>query len=451
MNNENKHYREALDWIHGLSRFGTKPGLERITVLLDYLGNPHRKVNFVHIAGTNGKGSTAAMLASIMRAAGYRTGLYTSPYLLSFSNRMAVDGDDISPEELADLVDEVRPLVEQISADDRYGHPTEFEVVTVLALTYFARRGVDLVVLEVGLGGRLDATNVVTPLLSVITNVSLEHTEVLGDTVEEVAFEKAGIIKQEVPVLTASDDHKVLAVIKAKASELAAPLYSLFTPCANSEKKISRPVFNRRLIIDHGQIFDYNGFKHSYQDLFIPLRGRYQICNAATALAAVELLENKGIMVDEQQIRQGLTEVLWPGRLELLENSPKLVMDGAHNPAAIRQMAEAVPEYFDYHCMILVFGIMADKDAPAMMSAILPLADRIIFTRATISRAADPALLYKTALEQLYCEREKAMVIEDIGTALGEALSDAGPEDLVLVTGSFYTVSDARAYWKQNI
>ncbi len=446
-----QRYLEALDWIHGLSRFGIKPGLERMNAMLDRLGNPHRQVDYVHIAGTNGKGSTAAILASILEAAGYQIGLYTSPYLLSFTNRMAINGRDIEQEELADLVGLIRPVVEGVTADERYGQPTEFEVVTVLALTYFARREVDLVVLEVGLGGRLDATNVVDPLLSIITNVDLEHTEVLGDTVEEVAFEKAGIIKEGIPVLTASEDPRVLAVIKARASELDASLYSLFAPHDNGGKKIKRPVFNRRVITDKGQIFDYTGFKRSYQDLFIPLRGRYQICNAATALAAVELLENRGTMVDEKHLRQGLSEVIWPGRLELLKNSPKLVMDGAHNPAAIRQMAEALTEYFSYRRLVLVFGIMTDKDAPAMMSAILPLADRVIFTKASIPRAADPAGLYKTALEQLYCSREKASVNDDIGMALEEALNGASPEDLVLVTGSFYTVSDARALWAQPV
>jgi len=449
--NRKERYREALDWIHSLSRFGIKPGLERMEAMLAMLGNPHRKVGYVHIGGTNGKGSTAAVLASMLAAAGYRIGLYTSPYLLSFTNRMAINGRDIESEELADLVDLIRPIVDQVTADERYGQPTEFEVVTVLALVYFARQKVDLVALEVGLGGRLDATNVVSPLLSIITNVDLEHTEVLGDTVEAVAREKAGIIKRGVPVLTASEDKRVVTVIREKAAELNAPLYCLFSSCADEALNISMPVFNTRTITDRGQFFDYKGFAGSYKDLFIPLRGRYQVCNAATALAALELLEEKGFAVDEKALRQGLAETSWPGRLELLKESPKLVMDGAHNPAAIRQMAQAIPDYFNFRRLILVFGIMADKDAPAMMSAILPLADQVIFTRASIPRAADPSALFRIALDRLNFDQKKGEVIEDVGSALERALSEAGPDDMVLVTGSFYTVSDARAYWVQPV
>ncbi len=449
--NSDERYREALNWIHGLSRFGIKPGLERMEAMLDMLDNPHRQVNYVHIAGTNGKGSTAAVLASILAAAGYRIGLYTSPYLLSFTNRMAINGCDIDSEELADLVDIICPIVERVTADKRYGQPTEFEVVTVLALVYFVRKKVDLVVLEVGLGGRLDATNVVTPLLSIITNVDLEHTEVLGDTVEAVAYEKAGIIKQGVPVLTASEDQKVLDVIKEKAAKLNAPLYCLFASCAKETSNISIPVYTLQAITARGQFFDYKGFVNAYKGLFIPLRGRYQVCNAVTALAALELLDEKGFAVSEKELRQGLAETCWPGRLEMLQDSPKLVMDGAHNPAAIRQMARAIPDYFSFRRLILVFGIMADKDAPAMLSDILPLADQVIFTRASIPRSADPAALLRIAIDRLNYDRERVEVVEDVGSALERALSEAGPEDMVLVTGSFYTVSDARAYWVQPV
>ncbi len=451
MMNSNQHYSESLEWIHSLSRFGSKPGLQRMEAMLDMLGNPHRTVDYVHIAGTNGKGSTAAILASILSSAGYRIGLYTSPYLLSFTNRMAINGHDIGPDDLVDLVDLIRPTVEEVTVDERYGQPTEFEVVTVLALTYFARQKVDLVVLEVGLGGRLDATNVVTPLLSIITNVDLEHTEVLGDTVEAVASEKAGIIKPGVPVLTASEDQRVLNVIKNKASALDSPLYCLFAPPENRTGKVDKPVFNLRVITDQGQSFDYSGFESSYSSLFIALRGRYQVCNAATALAAVELMAKQGFMVDEKAIRQGLAEIQWPGRLELLQENPKLVMDGAHNPAAIRQMARAIPEYFSFRRLFLVFGIMADKDAPAMMSAVFQLAHRIIFTRASIPRAADPTWLFKVALNLPGFDRDRGEVVADIESALDKALSEAGPEDMVLVTGSFYTVSDARAYWVQPV
>ncbi len=450
---QDHRYQEALSWIHGLSRFGIKPGLERMEAMLGLLGNPHRLVKYVHIAGTNGKGSTAAILAAVLSAGGYRIGLYTSPYLLSFTNRMAINGCDIKKTELSDLVDLIRPVVEEVSSDQRYGQSTEFEVVTVLALTYFASLKVDLVVLEVGLGGRLDATNVVTPLLSIITNIDLEHTEVLGDTLEEIAFEKAGIIKEGVPILTASEDPIVLSVIKNKADENNAELYSLFFSFQNGYQadKANKPVINGFAISSQGQSFSYNGFNTSYQDLFIPLRGRYQVYNAATALAALELIAGQGFKVDEKVIRKGLAEVIWPGRLELLNDNPLLVMDGAHNPAAMQKMAQAIPEYFNFERLILVFGIMADKDAVAMMSAILPLAEKVYFTRASIPRAADPNQLHAIALTRFQLNRDLMEIEEDIGNALGKALKEASPDDLVLVTGSFYTVSDARAYWSRVI
>ncbi len=450
MKSEQQIYYEALDWIHGLGRFGMKPGLERIRAMLERIGNPHHKIRFVHIAGTNGKGSTAVLLASMLQAAGYRVGLYTSPYLQSFNNRMAINGHDIEQDELVELVGQVRPVVEEITADEQLGQPTEFEVVTLLALAYFARKQVDLVVLEVGLGGRLDATNVVTPLLSIITNVSLDHTDVLGDTLEAVAVEKAGIIKQDIPLLTASDDPKVLAVIMARALELKAPLYCLFSPDNNTTGKTRPPAVFRHMFSEQGQIFNYSGYNRSYEKLFIPLLGTYQLNNAATALAAVELLADYNITVNEEAIRRGLAEAVWPGRLELLEQSPKLLIDGAHNAAAVKNLADAITGYFKYQRLILVIGIMANKDVSAMMSAILPLCDIAIFTKAGLPRAADPGYLAEIALHQLGFDQQKIKVVYDIASALDEGLNLAGPEDMVLVTGSFYTISEARAYWKQS-
>ncbi len=447
---KNEHsYNAALEWIHGLSRFGSKPGLERISAMLELVGNPHREVRFVHIAGTNGKGSTAAILASVISAAGYQVGLYTSPYLLSFTNRMSVNGHDIDHEELAGLVNQVKPLVEKISSDQRFGQPTEFEVVTVLALIYFARRNVDLVVLEVGLGGRLDATNIVTPLLSVITNVSLEHTDVLGDTVEAIAAEKAGIIKKNVPVLTAVEDQKAFEVVKSRASQLKAPFYRSCPLTLNYDKETACPTFIRQAVTEEGQIFNYHGFSNTLENLFIPLRGIYQLTNATTALAAAELLVDSGFTVDEEAICRGLSTVNWPARLELMKNKPKVVMDGAHNPAAVKNLAAALPEYFRYRQLIMVFGIMADKDGQAMLESILPMCDQVIFTRAAIPRAADPRQIADLALKELGYSKQQIQVIEDVGVALKKGMDLASPEDLVLVTGSFYTVSDARAYWKQ--
>lgn len=443
-------YRETLEWIHGLGRFGIKPGLERITALLELLGNPHHRVRFVHIGGTNGKGSTAVMLSSMLRAAGYHVGLYTSPYLLSFTNRMAVDGSDIDHRELVELVDRVRPLVEKISGDQKMGEMTEFEVVTALALEYFAAQNVDLVVLEVGLGGRLDATNVVLPLLSIITNISLEHTAVLGNTIEAIAAEKAGIIKEGKPLLTAAEDQRALSVFEARCRELKSSLYRVYPPREKpSDSPNDKPTAILNKITGEGQVFSYEGFSLNLSELFIPLRGKYQLNNAATALAALELLTEEGYAVAESSVRGGLAGTVWPGRLELLHKEPLLIMDGAHNPAAIEKLAEAMPQYFSYRNLILVIGILADKDIAAMLEHILPLANSVIFTRPVLDRAADPQDVADFAVSH-FKFMNNYQVVKDYGEALDRAFAMAGPEDAVLVTGSLYTVSDIRAYWQQR-
>lgn len=440
-------YEESLQWIHGLGRFGIKPGLERVAALLARLGNPERLLSFVHIAGTNGKGSTAAILAAVLREAGYRTALYTSPYLLSFTNRMALDGKDIKGEELALLVEEVRPLVEEVSAHPHLGQPTEFEVVTVLALTHFARSRAEVVVLETGLGGRLDATNVVRPLVSVITNIGLEHTDVLGQTIPEIAAEKAGIIKEGVPALTASIDPAALTVIEARAKEMAAPLQRV--TCGQDPLKNSPGSFHAEpgAITEKGQFFHYRGQVFSCENLFLPLRGRYQVCNAATALAALELLAPAGFKVKEEELRLGLAAVSWPGRLEILQEGPSLVLDGAHNPHASARLAEALPDFFVYDRLVLLFGAMADKDLAAIMRPLLLLADEVIFSRPALPRAAVPNRLAEVAVEELAFSREKIILAEDLSAALKEGLRRAQEGDLLLVTGSLYTVSELRSLW----
>lgn len=444
-------YMKALEWIHGLGRFGSRPGLERISVLLEMLGNPHHRVKFVHIGGTNGKGSTAAMLASVLRSAGLRVGLYTSPYLLSFTNRMAVNGSDIDHGQLVELVDEVRPLVEKISSDPGLGPMTEFEVVTALALTYFSRQDVDLVVLEVGLGGRLDATNVVDPLVSVITNISLEHTDVLGDTIEAIASEKAGIIKEGRPLLTAAEDKAVLKLFRDRCNILKAPFNRVsFLPAEIKAGNVEKPFAVQGRITEEGQFLDYTGYEMLLKDLFIPLRGAYQVMNAGTALAALELLKKENIVVDESSIRKGLKSTNWPGRLELLDKNPLLIMDGAHNPAAMKKLSESLPDYFHYRKLIIVVGMLADKDTGAMLSDILPLADKVVFTKPTLPRAAEPAELADFAVKYLNLDKDYH-VIDEHGRAIDLALEIAGPEDAVLVTGSLYTVSDVRAYWQKKM
>lgn len=448
--NEEQRYLDALEWIHSLGRFGIKPGLERVLALLEMLGNPQQRIHFVHIGGTNGKGSTAAMLASMLRTAGYRIGLYTSPYLLSFTNRMAVNGADIDHRDLVNLVDRIRPMVETISKDPDLGDMTEFEVVTVLALTFFAEQKVDLVILEVGLGGRLDATNVVTPLLSIITNISLEHTEILGSTIEAIATEKAGIIKRKRPLLTAAEDERALSVFEARCALLEAPMTRIYpAPGDPGGLTTAVPVAVLQKITAAGQTFSYKGFSKQLEDLFIPLRGLYQLNNAATALAALEMLGKNGFTVSENDLRDGLANTVWPGRLELLRREPLLIMDGAHNPASMEKLAEAMPSYFSYRRLILVIGMLADKDTAAMLGSILPLADSVIFTKPLLPRAADPDHIARFAADH-FSLKNNYLVVHDHGEALDRALDMASPEDAILVTGSLYTVSDIRAHWKKQ-
>ena len=434
-------YRRALEWIHSIGRFGIKPGLQRIEALLHLLDNPHRQLKYVHIGGTNGKGSAAAMIASVAQASGYRTALYTSPYILAFNNRMSINGIDISGPELVELVEQLQSHAAKISADEQLGPLTEFEVVTALAFSYFARKKPDIVVLEVGLGGRLDATNVVTPLMSMITNISLDHTAVLGDTVEAVAREKAGIIKPGIPVVTGTTDPKARQVIEATCRDRRAPL--LFAlPSGESPSPGMESVFcSRRQITAAGQLLDYAGYGWSFQDLHIPLRGRYQVGNAALALAALEQLAASGFSFPEEHLRRGLAETSWPARLELLGQKPLVILDGAHNPAAMRELALSLPEYFSYNHLIVILGAMADKDL-SMFDFILPLADTVILTKPHLSRAAEVEML-ASFLENRFSG--KILVERKVGRALDAALEMAAEDDAVLVTGSFYTVSEARA------
>lgn len=443
---EEAAYRRALDWIHSIGRFGIKPGLQRIEALLSLLGNPHRQLKYVHIGGTNGKGSVAAMIATVLQASGYRAALFTSPYILSFTNRMSINGRDISSAELVRLVEQVRPLAEKLGEDERLGPLTEFEVVTALAFTYFARKRPDLVVLEVGLGGRLDATNVITPLVSMITNISLDHTQVLGETVEAVAREKAGIIKPGIPVVTGTTDPAARRVIADTCRDREVPLFYALSSGENAPSGVKSASCTRREIIPEGQLLDYQGFTWSFKDLHIPLRGRYQVGNTAVALAALEQLAACGFCLSEKNLRRGLAETVWPARLELLGQTPLLIMDGAHNPAAMRELSLSLPEYFSYRRLILVLGVMADKDL-SMVDFILPLADTVILTRPDLPRAAEPEMLAAFLKNRF---PGKIIVEQKVDQALAAATALAGAEDAVLVTGSFYTVSEARAGWLEH-
>ena len=433
------NYQQALEWIHGIGRFGIKPGLERMQAMLQKLGQPQQRVKFVHVAGTNGKGSTAAMLAAMLQAAGYRVGLFTSPYLDQFNNRICINDTDISRENIVRGVEKIYPLVEAIKSEPELGQPTEFEVVTTLAFDYFAAQAPDIVILEVGLGGRLDATNVIHPEVAVITNVSLEHTQVLGSTIQEIAGEKAGIIKPGAPTVTAAANPEVLEVLRRVCREQQAPLLRV-AAADSADDENDFATFSSPTITNTGQYFDYQGDR-SLPRLFLPLRGAYQVHNAATALAALEQLTKSGFVTSAEHIRQGLNNVNWAGRLEVVQKNPLLVMDGAHNPGAMRAMARSLRDYFSFNQLILVLGMMADKDMQGIAGEIVPLAQQVILTRPVIDRAAEPRDI---APDVRPLTKGEVHIRPDLKQALHQAQSTAGSGDLILVTGSLYTISDAR-------
>jgi dihydrofolate synthase / folylpolyglutamate synthase len=428
------NYSDALAWIHSLYRFGSKPGLERMEKVLAELGNPHRKLRCIHITGTNGKGSTAAMLAAILEAQGCRAGLYTSPYMESFNNRMAINGRDIDEAGLVRQAELVRPLVEAVSQSE-LGQLTEFEVVTLLAFNYFAEQNPDWVVVEVGLGGRLDATNVIIPSVSIITNIGLEHTQVLGDTVEKIAFEKAGIIKQGVSVVTAAEKAGALSVIEEIAALCGAALTVVDRDIVYSSGDVS---------LD-GQFFSYRSKQRNLEGLRVALPGRHQVRNAVTALAALELLP--GLPFDEKAVRDGLSSVRWPGRLEVFSREPLVIVDGAHNVDGIMALREALSDILKQRKLHLVLGILGDKAVEEIISLIAPLAtSSLIITRPDNPRASDPCQVAEFAKRYTSAP---VTVIPDVGEAVVAALKSLAAGEALCVSGSLYTISEARLALKK--
>jgi dihydrofolate synthase/folylpolyglutamate synthase len=426
-------YREAIDYLFALQKHGIKLALSNSEALMALMGDPHRKFRSVHVAGTNGKGSTSSFIASMLQAAGYRVGLYTSPHLVSFTERIRINNVLITEAKVVELAGRVRDVAQKATGPDGRCslNPTFFEVTTAMAFTYFADEGVDLVVIEVGMGGRLDSTNVITPLVSVITNIDLEHTEFLGTTLTQIAGEKAGIIKQGVPVVTGATQPEVITVIEQEAAAQQAAVYRL------SRDFIPRPVAARC-----GQVFDYRGIRSSYENVRINMLGRYQADNACLALATIECLRNAGIIVDEAAVRRGLEQVRWEGRLELVARKPDIYLDGAHNPASAQKLAATVREMRPaYGRTILIIGILGDKDYEGIMSALVPLADHVVVTKPQYSRAMDVRAL-ASEIQKRHGSVETAETVKDAIAAAGRV---ASRDDLVLITGSLYVVGDARA------
>ena len=399
------NYAKAIQFLYGLQLFGTNLGLETTRKLAALAGNPQEKLRFIHVAGTNGKGSTCAMLESIYRTAGLRVGLFTSPHLVSFRERMQVNRQMVAEAEVARLVDEVQALLKQFPAD---AHPTMFEVVTVMALKFFAEQKCDLVIWETGLGGRLDATNIVTPLASVITNIAFDHTQWLGDTLEKIAAEKAGIIKPGVPVITAAREPEVLEVIERVAGEKGA-------------------------MVTRAKGLNWTG----ETPVPLPLLGEHQKVNAALAVATVKVLQ-KQIPVTEEQIHAGLAQVIWPGRLQLVERGgQKILLDGAHNVAGAETLRAALAGRESSGGRLLIIGVLGDKDWRAMCDILAPLAGKIFAVPVASARTADAREL--AAVLKAANPRAETGVFKNVS----EALSACGNEPFVVVAGSLYLIGEA--------
>lgn len=412
---------QAMEFISGVSWLGSRPGLERVRRLLELLGNPQDTLRFLHIAGTNGKGSTAAMLAAVLRAAGYRTGLYTSPYLERFNERMQIDGVPIPDDELAAVCDRLAPCVARM-ADP----PTEFELVTAAAFQWFADRRCDVVVLEVGLGGRLDATNVIqTPACAVVTNIGLDHTQVLGDTVAQIAREKAGIIKSGGRVVSYAQTPEAAevlrAVCRARGATLTVADFDQIEPLSDSVE---------------GQRFRYRGGTA----LLLPLLGAHQLRNAAVALETVAALRADVWRIPDEAVRAGLAAVVWPARFELLRRAPCFVLDGGHNPQCAETVAANLERYFPRRRKILLLGLLADKDYPAMLELLAPGADAFVAVAPESERAL-PARELAAALARY---DKPVCVCDTVPAGVRAALALAGPEDVVCATGSLYMAGAIR-------
>ena len=413
---------EALRYIHEVCWKGTIPGLERIQALLDAMGNPERKCKFVHVTGTNGKGSTCAMVASILRKAGYKTGLYTSPYLIRFNERIQINGEQISDADICELTEYVKPFAESI-----FERPTEFEMVTAIGFEYFARHKCDIVVCEVGMGGEFDATNVIpAPEAAVICNIGLDHTEVLGDTLEKIAGAKAGIIKPGCDAVLYRERPSVEAVFEERCKALNAPLH--------------KADFDSLHLLSHslkGQVFDWERF-HA---LRLPLLGEHQLHNAAVALTTARVLQKRGWMITDEQIREGIESVRWPGRFELMRKDPMFIIDGGHNPQCIEALVKNIRDYLPGRELTVLTGVLGDKDFHCMYRDVAQYAKEFI----TITPANPRALTAEKLADYLRQFGKPVTACDVVADGVRLAIEHAGKDGVVLCYGSLYMIGDIDA------
>ncbi len=424
------NYQEALDYIHGTYRFGSKLGLENIKYLLNLLGDPHKKIKVIHVAGTNGKGSTCSYIHSILKEAGYSVGLYTSPYLEEFTERMRINGENIPKDKLANITAIIKEKIEQMVAEGK-NHPTEFEVVTAIAFCYYAQENVDFVVLEVGLGGRLDATNVVeNPLLSVITPIGLEHTEYLGDALDKIAFEKGGIIKENNIVLSYPQENEVVNVFENLCKERNSKFFSINFDNLRIHKSDIKE-----------QIFSTNILGNNYNNLKIELVGVHQVYNACMAIGVIEILkQHRNININDEAILNGLSNTKWPGRFEVLKENPLIIIDGAHNTHGAAALKKSIESLLEDYKITFVIGMLKDKEVHGVLKDIIPLMNKIIATTPNNPRA----MKAKDLAYKLEGFEKEVYANENIKDALNMAVEMTKPNEAIVVAGSLYMIGEVR-------
>ncbi|MDS0527522.1 bifunctional folylpolyglutamate synthase/dihydrofolate synthase [Clostridium sp. SHJSY1] len=430
------NYNEAMDYIQRVGNFGSNYGLDRTNKLLELLDSPQKKIKFIHIAGTNGKGSITSMVTSLLRGKGYKVGMYTSPYLEEFEERIQINGVNISKDILGNLMDKVKSAVDKV-VEDGYSHPTEFEIITCLMFLYFYQENVDYGVIEVGLGGRLDSTNVIIPIVSIIASISFDHTNLLGNTLYEIASEKAGIIKKNVPVVVYPQEKEAYKAICNKAKEM--------------ESEIVDVDFNNGELLDilyEDRIYQYVkvNFAGRIVNLKLPLLGTHQINNLLVALKSYEIIcKKENLEIVEDEVKSSIASVKWIGRLEVMNRNPLIVIDGAHNIQGIKGLAANVREYFKYKNIYLLLGILADKQVEDMVKEITPMAKKVY----ALTPHSDRAELASDLKKVIDKYNNDCIAIESYSEALDLAIKEVDKDDLILISGSLYMIGDMRKIIKK--
>ncbi len=425
------NYNEVVNFIETSMKFGCRPGLERTAKLLDFLGNPHKKLKLIHVAGTNGKGSTTAMIANVLSNAGYSTGMYISPHLYRNTERMTIDGSEITEEDFVKYALEVMDMV-KLMREKGLEEPTQFEMYTAMALLYFERKKVDFAIIEVGLGGRFDATNVIDPTLAVITSISYDHMDILGDTIEKIAYEKAGIIKEAstvilYPQLFSEVTHLMEEISREKRANLV------------------KADANSIVLKDYsmgGQIIDFKYRDYDIRDIKLPLIGDHQLSNAAVALTAIAELNSMGHTIGAEAVRKGIETVKWPCRLSIVTTEPLILIDGAHNEDGINSLQGALSKYFSSRKIIFVIGMLKDKDYGYAIRKLMPLAHHTVATEPESERALTADAMAEAV--KPYCANVSAE--PDIAKAIEKAKELYDKDSMICICGSLYLAGSAYEY-----